>query len=156
MFHKIYERYYNVLNDYPNAYGTNSGGLVIYNLGEEVVPANGRRNVLVQTNAFKLTTDGFEIIRRVFTRFGWSAAPAGSRIGIYLFVSNDTRKWALVDACAITHENAPRGVQNSAPLRSPASVKYGMLVIAGDMDMVNDYLTHISVEYEQRYGNKLR
>jgi hypothetical protein len=31
-----------------------------------------------------------------------------------------------------------------------------MLVIAGDMDAAKDYLTHISVEYEQRYNNKLR
>jgi hypothetical protein len=156
MYHKVFERYYNVFNDYPNAYGTDANGYYIYNLGEEVVPLDARRNVLIQTNAFKLTTDGFEMIRRIFTRFGWSAAPAGSRIGIYLFVSNDTRKWAWVDGCEITQTSAPHGAQNFSPLRCPASIKYGMLVIAGDMDMVNDYLTHISVEWEQRYGNKIR
>jgi hypothetical protein len=163
MYHKIYERYINVFNDYPNAYGVanyKTGGITfgqgIFNLGEEVAAPGSRRNVLVQTNAFKLTTDGFEMIRRIFTRFGWSAAPAGSKIGIYLFVSNDTRKWAQVDGCVITQDKAPNGAQNFAPLRCPASVKYGMLVIAGDMDMVNDYLTHISVEYEQRYKDKLR
>ena len=156
MFHKIFERYYHVFNDYPNAYGTNADGSIIYNLGEEIVPLDGRRNVFVQTNAFKLTTDGFEMLRRIFTRFGWSAAPAGSRITIYLFVSNDTRKWAWVDACEITQAKAPNGAQNFAPLRCPASVKYGMLVVAGDMDVVSDCLTHISVEWEQRYGNKLR
>jgi ferredoxin len=156
MYHKVYERYYNVFNDYPNAYGTDVSGQRIYNLGEEIAAPGGRRNVLVQTNAFKLTTDGFEMIRRIFTRFGWNAAPEGSKIGIYLFVSNDTRRWAWVDGCEITQGKAPHGAQNFAPLRCPASVKYGMLVIAGDMDMVNDYLTHISVEYEQRYGNKLR
>jgi hypothetical protein len=102
------------------------------------------------------------MIRRIFTRFGWSAAPRdinfgkSHKISIYLFVSNDTRKWAWVDACEITSVKAPNGAQNFSPLRCPASVKYGMLVIAGDMDVVNDYLTHISVEYEQRYGNKLR
>jgi hypothetical protein len=156
MYHKVFERYYHVFNDYPNAYGVDSTKIAYYNLGEEVAVANGRQNVLLQTNAFKLTTDGFEILRRIFTRFGWSAAPVGSKIGIYLFVSNDTRKWAWVDACEITQANAPNGAQNFAPLRCPASVKYGMLVIAGDMDAVNDYITHISVEYEQRYNSKLR
>ena len=156
MFHKVFERYYHVFNDYPNAYGTDANGSIIYNLGEDVTPASGRRNVFVQTNAFKLTTDGFEMLRRIFARFSWAAAPAGSRITIYLFVSNDSRKWVWVDACEITQAKAPGGAQNFAPLRCPASVKYGMLVIAGDMDVVNDCLTHISVEYEQRYGSKLR
>jgi hypothetical protein len=156
MYYKVAERYYHVFSDYPNAYGTDSAGSVIYNLGEEVTPAGGRQNVFVQTNPFKLSTDGFEMIRRIFTRFGWSAAPAGSVISIYLFVSNDTRKWAWVDACEITAAKAPNGAQNFSPLRCPASVKYGMLVIAGDMGAVSDYITHISVEYQQRYGNKLR
>jgi hypothetical protein len=156
MYHKVFERYYNVFNDYPNAYGTDAGGYYIYNLGEEVVAPISRRNVLVQTNAFKLTTDGFEMIRRIFTRFGWSTTYDGNKIGIYLFVSNDTRKWAWVDGCEITRDTAPNGAQNFSPLRCPASVKYGILMIAGDMDVARDYLTHISVEYEQRYNNKLR
>jgi hypothetical protein len=155
---KIAERYYNILNDYPNAYGTNADGSVIYDIGSEQLAAgsSSKQDVFVQTNAFKLGTDEFEMIRRMIARIRLSALTGEQRMGAYLFVSNDTRKWAWVDGCEITAQNAPQGAQNFAPLRCPASVKYGMLVIAGAMDSVQDSLTHVSVDYEKRYENKIR
>jgi hypothetical protein len=156
--YKIAERYYNILYDYPNAYGMNADGSVIYDIGSEqlAVGSSSKQSVFVQTNAFKLGTDEFEMIRRLIARIRLSAFTGGQRIGAYLFVSNDTRQWAWGDGCEITAQNAPMGAQNFAPLRCPASVKYGILVIAGAMDRVQDCLTHVSVEYEKRYENKIR
>jgi ferredoxin len=155
---KISERYYNILNDYPNAYGTNASGQVIYNIGSEQSEAgsSGKQEVFVQTNAFKLGTDEFEVIRRLIVRIRLGVLTEGQQTGAYLFASNDTRKWAWVDGCEITAQNAPQGAQNFAPLRYPASMKYGILVIAGSIDRVMDSLTHVSVDYEKRYENKIR
>jgi hypothetical protein len=156
---KMAERYYNILNDYPNAYGTNASGQVIYDIGCEApegTQGTEGTNVFVQTNAFKLGTDEFEIIRRLIVRIRLSSLTSEQRTGAYLFVSNDTWKWAWVDGCELTAQNAPQGAQHFAPLRCPASVKYGILVIAGTMDRVKDYLTHISIDYEKRYENKIR
>jgi hypothetical protein len=147
---KTSERFYHVLNDYPNAYGTGADGQVIYDIGEEqpAVGSGSMQDVLVQTNAFKLDLDSFERIRRLLVRLRLSD---GSWAGAYLFVSNDSRQWACVDGC----ERVGAGT-NFNYLSAPGSVKYGMLVVAGRMDRVEDFISHVSVDYEKRYGEKIR
>jgi ferredoxin len=152
---KTSERYYNILNDYPNAYGTSENGAKIYSIGNETT--DGTQKILLQTNAFKLGADEFEKIDRLIARLGVSPMNAGHcGLGIYLFASNDTRKWTWVDACEINPLNAPGGALNAAPLRCPNSAKYGMIVIAGEMNRTKDFITHISIDYQKRYDNKIR
>jgi hypothetical protein len=142
---KLSERYYHVINDYPRAYGTNNG--TIYDISEDV-PTDSNRNIMLQTNAFKLGVNEFERIHRLIARM---KVTGSDRIGVYLFVSNDTRKWAIADGLEKTGS-----ATDFSYLSCPNSVKYGMLVIAGTINMLHDFISHISIEFITRYENKIR
>jgi hypothetical protein len=146
LFYKTGERFYNVFNDYPHAYGTSEDGKVIYEVGAKLFPEE-KQKVFVQTNAFKLGTDEFERLRRLIVRMRLT----DGQMGAYLFVSNDTRKWAWVDGKEVTGS-----ATNFNYLSCPGSVKYGMLVLAGEMDIVRDFMTHVSTEWEKRFEGKVR
>ena len=105
------------------------------------------RGVFLQTGAFSLGREEFERIRRLITRVRLTEGVAAA----YLFASNDARQWTWVDGHTV------RGsATNIHYLSSPASAKYGMLVVAGALDAAADYLTHVSVEWSERYRERIR
>jgi hypothetical protein len=148
-WHKITEQYKNIFSAYPHSYGLDADYEHIIDVSAEDTPLlDDQKTLLIQTNAFKLGTDKFERLRRLITRFDKSN---DDKLGIYLFVSNDTKKWAWCDGQEIT------GARTSSNyLSCPSSVKYGMLVVAGRINTVNDCITHLSLEYTNRYDNKIR
>jgi hypothetical protein len=76
--------------------------------------------------------------------------------GVYLFISNDAKVWAMAD-----YSEGKRGANKDVitafnPVSCPFSAKYGILVIAGEVGVLDSFISHISAQYDMRYQNKIR
>jgi phosphoribosylanthranilate isomerase len=149
------EQFSAILYDHPKAYGVSHYDHFLYDLVNEQYP-DEQRKIFIQTNAFKLDVDEFHHIRRIITRIAVTKSPL---IGAYLFVSNDARQWAMttgIENPAQTERPDTATFADFNYLACPESVKYAILIIAGNINMANDFLSHFSIEYDKRYHNKIR
>jgi hypothetical protein len=143
--------YYHVWSKFPMVLGFNADGTALYDLAKDSAQQQSGL-ILIMTNAIKLGTDRYERLRRVIPRMTFEKA-AGSIVGAYLFVSNDLQQWAIADGKELPQEWAG-AFKDFAVLRCPCSVRYFAMLVAGVVSKFT--LTHFSIEYDTRYGNKIR
>jgi len=149
MWYKISQVWENFVNDYPKTYGFKIEGLGYYmdDLTEEdyseYIPVH------IETRPIKLSTKAFKMINRILVQ-GDLSDPE-SPFSINLFGSTNNITWHLM--------NNGRIISNGyLPLligRTTFSCRYYILVLGGKVDE-NFYLTHVEVDFDERYHNKLR
>ena len=149
MWYKISQVWENFINDYPKTYGYKVEGLGYYmdDLNEEdyseYIPVH------IETRPIKLSTKAFKMINRILVQ-GDLSNPE-SPFSINLFGSTNNITWHLMNNGRIF----ANGYLPFLIGRTTFSCRYFILVLGGRVDE-DFYLTHVEVDYDERYHNKLR
>lgn len=92
-FYKVSEVWDAFIDNYPELLGVKTEALKVFDLNieekQETIP------VMIETNPIKFQTDKFKKIERSVLRGYFDVTEKNG--GLYLFISNDARKWQLVD-----------------------------------------------------------
>jgi len=149
MWYKISQVWENFVNDYPKTYGYKIEGLGYWqdDLNEEdyseYIPVH------IETRPIKLSTKAFKMINRILVQ-GDLSNPE-SPFSINLFGSTNNITWHLMNNGRIF----PNGYLPFLIGRTTFSCRYFILVLGGKVDE-DFYLTHVEVDFDERYHNKLR
>lgn len=149
MWCKVSQVWENFVPDYPRTYGYRTKDTTYYqdDLSEEdfseFIPVH------IETRPLKLSTKAFKMINRILVQ-GDISEPK-TPFSVNLFGSVNKIDWYLMNNGKIF----PNGYVPLLLGRTTFSCRYFILVLGGMVDE-NFYITHLEVDFDERYGNKLR
>jgi len=149
MWFKISQVWDNFVSDYPRTYGYRAIDTSFYqdDLTEEdfseYIPVH------IETRPLKLIKGAFKMINRILVQGDLSQPESPFSLNLFGSVNNIT--WHLMNNGRIL-------ANGNLPLllgRTTFSCRYFILVLGGKVDE-DFYLTHVDIDFDERYGNKLR
>lgn len=149
MWFKISQVWDNFVSDYPRTYGYRTIDTSYYqdDLTEEdfseYIPVH------IETRPLKLIKGAFKMINRILIQ-GDLSQPE-SPFSLNLFGSVNNISWHLMNNGKLF----PNGLLPLLIGRTTFSCRYFILVLGGKVDE-DFYLTHVDIDFDERYGNKLR
>lgn len=164
-WYKLGDNYTNVFNIGNDSFLSNrivsDGGmglydLLIYKTGEEF--ESSVKPVLWDSRAMNLGISDYKKIKRVAIRGYFkpeegeldNLAGTNKFIGAYLWVSKDGNNFTLLEL--IQFQDAHNDIIFK---RLPITVKYFVVVVCGHMTS-DSYISHLDIDYDPAYDNKLR
>lgn len=149
LWFKISQAWESFVTDYPRTFGYKTVDATYYqdDLSEEdfseYIPVH------LETRPLKLSRSLFKMLNRLLVQ-GYLSEPE-KPFSVNLFGSTNNITWHLMN-------NGKLFSNGYLPLllgRTTFSCQYFILVLGGEVDE-DFYLTHVDVDFDERYGNKLR
>lgn len=139
------------ISSYPETYAISEEGDV-YNLSKEYRPAQGKKNIVIQTAPILLGSIGFKKIERAILRGILMGVVSSNNIIISVYGSNDNRSFVhIVNITAFTKKT----IQDIPIQRINSSYKYFYFLITGDIGF-ESFITRIDIQEKNTFNTKLR
>lgn len=150
------ESFDRVFNLNQDSYATTDSDNIVYRMFEQYT--SGVLPVYFETKPINLGTAAFKKIKRLVIRGAFECesgqldhvAGYNKTLGAYLWISQDGRNYNLIEPIQIQKK-----CNDIVFKRFPITCKYFVVVMCGHLTY-DSYVSHIDVDYDLVYENKLR